>query len=852
MSETPDSGLSSQMQRVNISSGYDSGSGVSGGSGSGSGSGPPQRKADHAYNHMPLAVRPGECKASRSRIDVVSNYFRLNAPVQIRYISFRVDFEVQSSRNRGQTEPVKKEKMAECFKKCYEKNKHLFPRKAAALVYNGTDVFYTPTDFRISVPHIDFVYGQGPRRGNRPGPEIMGRMIITPLPMVSITTVRVNSEEDRCALMQFLDCVISQDHRFDLTGRAARFVQHGHSLFKIPMTPEEKRLDVKSIGKGEEVWLGLHCAVKTEFDELLLNADTSGSIFKSRNLNLIEFYAQVMQNYTLSLADVDFSRLTIEQRHLYEMERVLKGTKLQMKMPNKEPRIKKFEGFSKNPASADYFRMEGQGEISVADYFLQQYQYRLECPHFPCLTFFNKTTRNTSKIPMEFFSTLEEPTRFKGKLTDIQLDVFIKAVCQTPKEKKNRIERLCAAGQNYFGDSECMREWGISLDRKMVAIDNCPLLPLPHIEMKASQPQTEVNGETGEWKITEKIDGYERPIGPVESSASRIVLIVTFINERAPRNARDEKREHGPIKLIMETMRQYKMNVHPMPKIFHEELFKTEGRFVSTNNRWIDGTIVGANEHCAKLSAEVGEQCIPLHFYVFPRRQAKAYAAIKYYCDVVHGVVSQCAVRKAFDKLDGNAVTNTSAQNLLLKIMAKCGIIEYRLSSFKHKNIERMQNEEDPVLILGVDVSHPSREERFDAIEKHEKSTGKTAQQANKFRGRHEQLPTARPAGAAMFAGISFYDCPRSVVSVVGSIDIKGARYGVSSRVQRLGQEETVNMIEPFKERIKDFVENVGSLPKHVLLYRDGVSDSQLKKIAYEEHSREHSNRSILERERVR
>lgn len=29
--------------------------------------------------------------------------------------------------------------------------------------------------------------------------------------------------------------------------------------------------------------------------------------------------------------------------------------------------------------------------------------------------------------------------------------------------------------------------------------------------------------------------------------------------------------------------------------------------------------------------------------------------------------------------------------------------------------------------------------------------------------------------------------------------------YGVSSRVQRIGQEETVNMVEPFKERIQEF-----------------------------------------------
>lgn len=40
--------------------------------------------------------------------------------------------------------------------------------------------------------------------------------------------------------------------------------------------------------------------------------------------------------------------------------------------------------------------------------------------------FFNKVTKQNNSIPFEFFYTLDEPARFKGKLTDQQLDVFVK------------------------------------------------------------------------------------------------------------------------------------------------------------------------------------------------------------------------------------------------------------------------------------------------------------------------------------------------------------------------------------------------------------------------------------------
>lgn len=125
------------------------------------------------------------------------------------------------------------------------------------------------------------------------------------------------------------------------------------------------------------------------------------------------------------------------------------------------------------------------------------------------------------------------------------------------------------------------------------------------------------------------------------------------------------------------------------------------------------------------------------------------------------------------------------------------------------------------MLIIGIDVSHPGREERFDAIvcysiffalflEKkydwwivnsfnilYRRSTSRRrAATRNRRTSREDNTrscplhdPSERlcsgygrvsidPYPISSLQELSYYDCPRSVVSVVGSTDIKGARYG--------------------------------------------------------------------------
>ncbi|GMR31727.1 hypothetical protein PMAYCL1PPCAC_01922, partial [Pristionchus mayeri] len=107
-------------------------------------------------------------------------------------------------------------------------------------------------------------------------------------------------------------------------------------------------------------------------------------------------------------------------------------TKVRILRPSGDWAAKKFDKISSKPASNIYFKctnsfQEGR-EMSVAQYWAQVRQIRLDYPNLPCLEFYNKMTRSFSYFPLECCMTNDEPRKFKGKLTDGQLNTFMKVM----------------------------------------------------------------------------------------------------------------------------------------------------------------------------------------------------------------------------------------------------------------------------------------------------------------------------------------------------------------------------------------------------------------------------------------
>ncbi|CAG8650047.1 1091_t:CDS:10, partial [Rhizophagus irregularis] len=169
---------------------------------------------------------------------------------------------------------------------------------------------------------------------------------------------------------------------------------------------------------------------------------------------------------------------------------------------------------------------------------------------------------------------------------------------------------------------------------------------------------------------------------------------------------------------------------------------------------------------------------LQLMLFVLPDDDEKRYRAIKYTTDTIIGVPSQCV---QLDK-----VYKTSKQycaNVALKINLKLGGTNQSL-----EETEIPQLTKEPVMLLGADVTHP---------------TGGRAGPSN--------MP--------------------SICAVVGSLDRQGGRFISKLESQRTRQEKIENMGGMVKEILIDYRSKNNILPLRIIMYRDGVSESQFEMV---------------------
>uniref|UniRef100_A0A183I9W0 Piwi domain-containing protein n=1 Tax=Soboliphyme baturini TaxID=241478 RepID=A0A183I9W0_9BILA len=162
------------------------------------------------------------------------------------------------------------------------------------------------------------------------------------------------------------------------------------------------------------------------------------------------------------------------------------------------------------------------------------------------------------------------------------------------------------------------------------------------------------------------------------------------------------------------------------------------------------------------------------------------YAEVKRVSDIGYGVMTQCVLRRTMNDVLMKNKTATLI-NLALKINMKVGGVNSRIASDKIAK-ECLVNEN--TLVLGVDVTHPTR---------------------------NEPLP--------------------SIGAVVGNIDADCTKFYATIRVQKNKQESIVQLEEAFRERLMDYVENTNVKPQRILVYRDGISEGQFYEVMKEELS---------------
>ncbi|DAA74154.1 TPA_exp: Uncharacterized protein A8136_3652 [Trichophyton benhamiae CBS 112371] len=169
---------------------------------------------------------------------------------------------------------------------------------------------------------------------------------------------------------------------------------------------------------------------------------------------------------------------------------------------------------------------------------------------------------------------------------------------------------------------------------------------------------------------------------------------------------------------------------------------------------------------------------------VLPRYDAEIYSKVKYSADVKHGCHTLCVVPKPpkngrpGEPLQINIQPSYLA-NLALKINLKLGGVNHQLEPLK-------KYQSCPIMYLGIDVTHP---------------TGT------------DSIPNAP-----------------SIAGVVANCDPMLGQWPASIRTQAHCVEMVENLGEMVIERLKSWKDQ-SHLPEKIIVYRDGVSESQYKQV---------------------
>ncbi|QIW99263.1 hypothetical protein AMS68_004781 [Peltaster fructicola] len=189
---------------------------------------------------------------------------------------------------------------------------------------------------------------------------------------------------------------------------------------------------------------------------------------------------------------------------------------------------------------------------------------------------------------------------------------------------------------------------------------------------------------------------------------------------------------------------------------------------------------------------EAANDNVKLVLVLLSKRDRQVYPRIKLYGDVHHGIITQCCVLSTLrGKQDGKRTTEGDYavyNNLAIKMNIKLGGTNHRIDSLFKRPLD------NNTMIVGIDVTHPSP-------------------------GSAENAPSIACIVASTNSSLGQW--PGSMSRQKPCLEVMG---GGKSR-----REQTVNALtEMVIERLRQWQRcNQDRLPSNIIVYRDGVSETQ-------------------------
>lgn len=418
-----------------------------------------------------------------------------------------------------------------------------------------------------------------------------------------------------------------------------KYMHYGRNFFP-------KCQNTYDLGNGVQLWSGTCMSVKPGQWKLLINIDEKHTAFY-KSQSLIDFVKSVYPNPRFSPQ---------EKKQLTDH---LKGLKIETNHLG-YPRRYRICGLSECPDKKMITNNTTSETLSVSQYFMNQYQKKLQFGHFPCLQV--EPANRDIFIPMEL-GTILEGQRCIRKLSEKQVADIIKKSAKKPNLKQSQTSQQAA--QLFSCSQEYITAYGLEVDTQPMKIKG-RVLPAPAMLYNGTKTETPRQGAWRSSKLSQACSLNNWAF--VSMSPMNRVDAKTFYNEIV------REGQNFGIKVDMPKSVQY---INP-------DRFK---------------------EDVSKMLA--GNPQINYIFVVLPERTNNEMYSMVKELESDCGVITQCIkLDTATKRFKGQTVGN-----VLLKTNAKLGGVNWLVKDFNP--VARMGGVvfSEPVMIIGADVTHWARGE---------------------------------------------------------------------------------------------------------------------------------------------
>lgn len=488
-------------------------------------------------------------------------------------------------------------------------------------------------------------------------------------------------------------------------------------------------------------------------------------------------------------------------------------------LENLRTKGKTFKFFQVSEYSAEQFQFtDDKGtSMTVFDYFRKEKGIVLRYPNLPCIQKKTKADK-TILFPMELVSLLVDPVRYGGEISEKLKASYIQYTTLTAKQRRLVLQRIIA--QQSIGDCEpivdnndrYMQHHGMSIEKEMLSV-KATLLPPPIVLYGNSEFHD--TDRLGEWDAV-----THEPIRSVlpdsiymrsrEKNAPKLKkrLLGSIVKVGSPLNSTCDFDTidtcyHNLMRAIEATGQPVCWENEDQAAIQgHTEYLQKRDNPLEMLE-WLTALKTNIDDKYKQADDEV---IVPLVIFIYQVRFSTLvnyadvnndYNMFKWMCDNEVGIFSQGLLYKTFNTIGYTPATCKFTRLLVEKILGKVGTTHRKLARCEktHKPWHQFANPDEPVLVVGIDVCHPSTKDL------------------------ESEDPLKRQSVGTMVANIDF-DC---------------TEFRASSKIQETGEERIVKFERAVVERISDYLQHTGKLPVHIVVYRDGLSEGDFQRTLYEE-----------------